>query len=101
MRGLTGLRASSMTVAGGGARNKPPLKAKADITGMRLSVPAQTELTALGAALFARKAIEDEDPPELPAAEIRPGPGCPGKWDQRYREYLALCSALANNIRKE
>lgn len=53
----TGFRPSGIRVVGGGAKNMLWNQIRADVTGLPVSITPQSEITALGAALFAWKGI--------------------------------------------
>ena len=52
-----GLGSRTLRVVGGGARNRLALQIRADVTGLRVEAPRESEATALGAAIVAAVAV--------------------------------------------
>ncbi len=89
---LTGKRITSITAAGGGARNKPLLQAKANITGIDMQVPSVSELTAVGAVLFAVRS--ESARLQLECTEVSPEQHCPQRYQEQFDSYVTICNTL-------
>jgi glycerol kinase len=82
----------TLCVDGGGARNDLLLRLLADLSGCRVSRPAQTELSAWGAAAMAAEAIGQPLPTQDHAAPIVPAmePASRERLRRQWREALAM-----------
>ncbi|MBE3070364.1 MAG: hypothetical protein IMZ66_09020, partial [Planctomycetes bacterium] len=97
-----GIEAKALRVVGGGAKNRLWNRIRADVTGLPVVVPAETEATALGAALFAfvgggvyksideaRKAIDFGE------TVTEPSKAAARAYGDLYAAYARLAPALA------
>lgn len=90
----------AIIASGGGVRNHPLIKAKADITGRTYLPAAMPELTALGAALIAAKG-QGETNLKLPVALSSVTPDENKQYASRFDDYLMLAQALKPGQTKE
>lgn len=83
---------SCLTVAGGGARSRIWTQIKADISGCEIRVPAETDMTLLGAALMAASGTGIETSPEIgqPHTRIQPDKRHTSRYQQLLQQYFEL-----------
>ena len=98
-----GVDVKEVIALGGIARKAPPvMQTLADVLGMTVKVSSSEQTCALGAAMFAATACGIY--PDISKAqeamgcgfdrEYRPVPETLERYDERYREYLALCADI-------
>lgn len=99
---MTGAAAGRILSLGGGAKSPVWCRIKADVTGVPIAVPAQTECTSLGVAALAAVSLGLYGSPEEAAraaagvsAEYRPDPAAKAVYDRTYGKYRALYERLA------
>src|SRR5690606_35329024 len=87
---------SCLTVAGGGARNRVWLQIKTDISGCEIRVPAETDMTLLGAALAAASgsAIDTSMDIRQPLTSIRPDARHSARYRHLFAQYLEFQAPL-------
>ena len=87
---------SCLTVAGGGARSRIWLQIKADISGCEIRVPAESEMTLLGAALAAASGIGIATSPEYRQSfvSIRSNARHNAHYRDLFEQYLELQAPL-------
>jgi len=101
-----GLGSDTLRVVGGGARNRLALQIRADVTGLPVEAPRESEATALGAALVAgvaagwyrdldEAATLTRDPAPFVAEPI---PANVGLYAEAYDRYRATFDAVASPI---
>ena len=93
LSGLPGSPVKAVAAAGGGARNRPLVRAKANACGIPFHVCPQSELTALGAAFLAAGAAGCAMRLPLSGGEVffpQPVPS----MEADYMKYSALCALL-------
>lgn len=93
LSGLLGRPIEAVAAAGGGARNRPLVRAKANACGVPFHVCPQSELTALGAAFLAARAAGCSMYLPLSGGEsFSPHPVL--SMETEYVRYSALCALL-------
>lgn len=87
---------SCLTVAGGGTRSRIWLQIKADISGCEIRVPAESEMTLLGAALTAASGSGIATSPDFrqPLTSIKPGVRHSAHYRDLFEQYLELQAPL-------
>lgn len=87
---------SCLTVAGGGARSRLWLQIKADISGCEIRIPAETDMTLLGAAFTAASGSGIAIAPEFGQsfATIRPNARHSAHYRALFEQYLELQAPL-------
>jgi L-fuculokinase len=105
MRESTGFSPEGLRVVGGGSKNRLWNRLRADITGLPVTITAQKEITALGAALFAFtgcgvfNSIEDaRSHVNFSEVFIEPSPDR-GAYEGKYQRFMAIPKALAGAYR--
>jgi FGGY-family pentulose kinase len=95
-----GLRATGLYAGGGGARSRLWLQIHADVCGLPVHVPRETEACALGAAMAAAvhagrfAAFNDAAQAMVAWAAVLEPPPERSAYEEAYRRYLALYPAL-------
>ncbi|MFC1490304.1 FGGY family carbohydrate kinase [Candidatus Latescibacterota bacterium] len=96
----TGFNPEGIRVVGGGARNMLWNNIRADVTGLPVTVTSQTEITALGAALFAFKGIGTYGTIEEAVSnvnfskEIIEPTGQTDIYEKKYSEFMRIPRAI-------
>lgn len=91
----SGCPVERLVMCGGGARSRVTPQIVADVVARPVTLPAQPEISAFGAAVLARAMLEADTPIEElyrqmagPTAQVRPGPAA-AQYAPMLREYVA------------
>lgn len=89
---MNGGEISCLTVAGGGTRSRVWLQIKADISGCEIRIPAESDMTLLGAALTAASGSGIETSPSFHQAHtaIKPDERHSSSYRHLFAQYLEL-----------
>ena len=93
---MNGGAISCLTVAGGGARSRIWLQIKADISGCEISVPAETDMTLLGAALTAASGsgIDTSQDSRKPLTSVKSDSRYGDRYRHLFEQYLELQASV-------
>ena len=100
VKSSTGFSPKGLCVVGGGAKNMLWNRIRADVTGLPVTITSQTEITALGAALFAFKGVgifdsidEAKEHIDFDEKVIQPSE-LKDVYDDKYHQFMRIPQAL-------